>query len=373
MTTRFGFVSTYPPTQCGLATFTSSLRAALTGPGADDGLVVRLVDTAAPRPGPEVVAQIVTDDHAGLHNAIGHLNTCDVVIVSHEYGVYGGPDGDDILLLLDRLEVPSIVVLHTVLDAPTSHQREVLEAVVAKAGGVVAMTRCARERLAGGYDVDLDKVRVIPCGARDMTASTHSTMFRSGQFTALTWGLLGPGKGIEWAIEAMAMVRDQSRAPRYVIAGPTHPQVVRREGEVYREGLHAQVRRLGLQSSVSFDSHYRDIASLAQLVRSADVVVLPYDSTEQVTSGVLVEAVAAGKAVIAAEFPHARELLADGAGILVPHRDPAAIAGALRTLMTRGSGAAMLPTGPAPQLSWPAVAEQYRALASLLIVATVAA
>lgn len=372
MTTRFGFVSTYPPTQCGLATFTSSLRDALTGPGADDGLVVRLVDAAAPRPGPEVVAQIVTDDHAGLHNAISHLNTCDVVIVAHEYGVYGGPDGDDILLLLDRLEVPSIVVLHTVLDAPTSHQREVLEAVVAKAGGVVAMTQCARARLAG-YDVDLNKVRVIPHGARDMTPSMHSTMFRSGQFTALTWGLLRPGKGIEWAIEAMAMVSEQSRAPRYVIAGPTHPRVLTRDGEAYREGLHAQVRRLGLQSSVSFDSHYRDIASLAQLVRSADVVVLPYDSAEQVMSGVLIEAVAAGKPVIAAEFPHARELLADGAGILVPHRDPAAIAGALRTLMTRDLGATMPPAGAAPPLSWPAVAEHYRALASLLIVATVAA
>lgn len=376
MTTRFGFVSTYPPTRCGMATFTASLRDALVRPGTDTGIVARLVDAPAPRPGPEVVAQLVRDDQDGLHKAVGHLNSCDVVIVQHDYSSYGGRDGEDVLLLLDRLEVPSIVVPHTVPSAPTSHQRAVLEAVAAKAGGLVAMTQNAHERLASGYDVDQAKVRVIPHGARDMTAPTHSTTFRSGQFTALTWGLLGPGKGIEWAIEAMSMLRHEPRAPRYLVAGATHPQVLASDGESYRDGLVAQAHRLGLQSSVSFDGQFRDPASLAQLVRSADVVVLPYDPSEQVASGVLAEAVAAGKPVIAADFPHAREQLAGGAGLLVPHRDPEALAAALSSVMTRGDLAATMAaaaSAAAPQLGWPTVAEQYRALASLLIVAAVAA
>ncbi|MDT4928808.1 MAG: polysaccharide biosynthesis protein PslF [Pseudonocardiales bacterium] len=376
MTTRFGFVSTYPPTRCGLASFTASLRDALIRPGTDTGVVVRLVDAPAPRPAPEVVAQVVRGDHEALQKAVAHLNACDVVVVQHEYDVYGGRDGEDILLLLDGLSVPSIVVLHTVLTTPTPHQREVLEAVVAKADGVVAMTQTAHDLLASGYDVDLGKIRLIPHGARDMTAPVHSTMFRTGQFTALTWGLLSPGKGVEWAIDAMALLGNQPRAPRYIIAGPTQPAVLATDGEAYRDGLLAQVSRLGLQSSVTFDGQFRDPASLAQLVRSADVVVLPYDSTEQVTSSVLVEAVAAGKPVIATEFPHARDLLARGAGLLVPHRDPEAVAAALRTLITRGDLAATMAiaaAAEAPQLRWPAVAEQYRALASLLIVATVAA
>jgi glycosyltransferase involved in cell wall biosynthesis len=376
LTTRYGFVSPYPPTPCGVATFTASLRDTLVGPGADEGVVVRLVDAPAARPGAEVVAQLVKNDHAGLDRVAGHLNACDVVIVQHEYGTYGGADGDDILALLDRLEVPSIAVLHSVLSAPTHHQRTVLEAVAAKAGAVVALTPSAHDRLTCAYDVDPAKVRMIPHGAPDLRAPTHTTMFRGGQFTALTWGLIGPGKGIEWAIDAMALLGDLPRPPRYIVAGQTHPAVLAADGEAYRESLHARVRRLDLQASVTVDSHYRDRASLAQLVRSADVVVLPFDSTEQVTSAVLIEAVAAGKPVIATDFPHARELLGGGAGLIVAHRDPAAIAAAVRTLMTRSDLAtamAAAATAAAPALMWPTVAEQYRALASLLILATVAA
>ncbi len=344
--------------------------------GVDEGPVVRLVDSPAPRPASEVVAQIVAGNRASAFGGVARLNTCDVAIVQHEYGVYGGRDGDEVLTVLDAVTVPSIVVLHTVLSAPTRHQREVLEAVVETADAVVTMTPTARTRLDRAYAVDMSKVHLIAHGASDMAAPTTMATFRSGQFTALTWGLLGPGKGIEWAIEAVAQLGDLPRAMRYVIAGRTHPKVADRDGDAYLDGLRAQVRRLGLQTSVEFDSHYRDAASLAQLVRRADVVLLPYDSTEQVTSGVLIEAVAAGKPVIATRFPHARELLSDGAGLLVDHRDAAAIADALRALVTRRDLAATMAQAAAavaPGLMWPAVAQSYRALAARLIDAAVAA
>ncbi len=192
----------------------------------------------------------------------------------------------------------------------------------------------------------------------------------------MTWGLLGPGKGIEWGIEAMAMLRDLQPMPRYMVAGQTHPKVLVHEGDAYTDRLRAQVRQADLGSWITFDGQYRNTGALASLVRSADVVLLPYDSTEQVTSGVLIEAVAAGKPVVATEFPHARELLAGGAGLLVPHRDPAAIAAALRSVITRGdlmTGMAAAATAAAPHLLWPAVASQYRELVGRLITASVAA
>jgi polysaccharide biosynthesis protein PslF len=376
MSTRFGFVSTFPPTQCGLATFTSSLRNALLRHDGDEGHVVRLVEAPEPRPGHEVVAQVAIGDQAGLHRGVARLNECDVAIVQHEYGIYGGHDGDEILPLLDGLAVPVIVVLHTVLLAPTRHQREILEAVVARADAVVTMSTTGRDRLAAGYAVDMRKVSIIAHGAPSMpTAHALTTpLFRSGRPTVLTWGLLGPGKGIEWGIDAMGMVRDLN--PHYIVAGQTHPKVVLREGEAYRTALQERARTLGLGASITFDGRYRDADALARLVQSADIVLLPYDSLDQVTSGVLIEAVAAGKPVIATRFPHAVELLGGGAGMIVTHRNPSEIAVALRTLITEGEVAARMSrvaASTAPRLLWPAVADQYRALAAQLIEAGIAA
>jgi len=376
VSTRFGFVSTFPPTQCGLASFTAALRGALMHSAIDEGWVVRLVDAPVPGSGDEVVAQLITGDSASLRRAAVQLNQCDIAIMQHEYGVYGGTDGSEILHLLDQVLVPCVVVLHTVLTDPTPHQRQVLESVIAKADAVVTMTKAARDRLAAGYAADMSKVRIIAHGAPALQGTIADPVFRTGEFTVLTWGLLGPGKGIEWGIEAMAMLRDLTPMPRYLVAGQTHPKVLLHEGDVYRDRLREQVRQAELGSCITFDDHYRNSSALASLVRAADVVLLPYDSTEQVTSGVLIEAVAAGKPVVATQFPHARELLAGGAGLLVPHRDPAAIAAALRSVithrdvMTRMAAAA---TAAAPQLLWPAIAEQYRELAGRLVAPSMAA
>jgi glycosyltransferase involved in cell wall biosynthesis len=378
MGTRFGLVSTFPPTQCGLATFAAALRGALLHSTRDEGWVVRLVESPAPcsGDGDEVVAQLVAGSPASLRRAVTQLNRCDVAIVQHEYGVYGGEDGGEVLPLLDQIEVPSIVVLHTVLAGPTPGQRRILESVAAKADAVVAMTRTARDRLATGYAVDMTKVCVIAHGAPARPAATAEPAFRAGRPTVLTWGLLGPGKGIEWGIDAMSMLGDVRPRPRYLIAGQTHPKVLRHEGDAYRDGLRERVRKAGLERWICFDNQYRNASALASLIRAADVVLLPYDSTDQVTSGVLIEAVAAGKPVIATRFPHARELLAGGAGLVVPHRDPTAIAAALRSVIMRGEVMAAMASAAAataPPLLWPAVAGQYRELAGRLITASVAA
>ncbi|OHV31735.1 MULTISPECIES: glycosyltransferase [Pseudofrankia] len=373
MPLRYGFLSTYFPTQCGLATFTAALLGELASaaPGATSGVVRLLEAPAGPGRRPAaVVGDLVAGTAGGPRRAARLLNGFDVAVVQHEYGVYGGPDGDEVIEVLDNLEVPVVVVLHTVLVSPSQHQREVMEALVASADAVVVMTETARDRLLDGYHVHPYRVTVIPHGAAD---NRRATPARSARPTILTWGLLGPGKGIEWGIAAMAQLADLDPAPRYLVAGQTHPKVLARDGEAYREGLAALASRLGVADSVAFDPRYLDSESLADLVSGADVVLLPYDSVDQVTSGILIEAVAALRPVVATRFPHAVELLGDGTGLLVPHGDPAEIAAAVRGILTDDGVARGLTSAAAthaPELLWPAVARRYRRLATGLAART---
>lgn len=377
MVRTYGFLSTYPPTQCGLATFSTALLQHLTAfsPGSRGG-VVRVVDTPT-RPAdfaavPDVVHHLVNGAPGATEAAAEVLNRFDVVVVQHEYGIYGGRDGEDILGILAALRVPAIVVLHTVLAAPSQSQRRILNGVVERADSVVTMSNTAARRLLDGYTVtEPDKVVVIPHGAPEDRSAALTT--RTGRRPMiLTWGLLGRGKGVEWAIEALPGLRDLTPTPRYVVAGQTHPRVLEREGEAYRDSLRATATAKGVTDMVEFDATYLEPAALRNLIRRADVILLPYDSSEQATSGVLVEALAARRPVVATWFPHAHELLSDGSGLLVPHRDPAAITDALRRVLTEPGLATQMAGRAArlaPTLGWPAVAARYRELADRLMAA----
>jgi polysaccharide biosynthesis protein PslF len=367
MPTNYALLSTYPPTQCGLATFAAALVSHLPQPG-DQVAVVRVLDEPAPRVASEVVHDLVARSAASAVAAADVLNSFDVVIVQHEYGIYGGPDGQDVVSLLEALFVPTIAVLHTVLAHPSPRQRAILDGVIAAVGAVVTMTKTARSRLLDCYGTPPEKVFVIPHGAADNRA-TASFPGVAGRPMVLTWGLLGPGKGIEHAIDAMAMLRGRGLYADYQVAGQTHPRVLDRDGEAYRRALMARARDRDVADRVHFDARFLPAAALGQLIGGADVVLLPYDSLEQVTSGVLIEAVAAGKPVVSTCFPHAVELLGDGAGLLVGRQDPAGIARALQRVLTEPGLPARMSrcsAGLAPHLLWPAVARSYRELASLI-------
>jgi glycosyltransferase involved in cell wall biosynthesis len=367
MPTSYALLSTYPPTQCGLATFTAALLAHLPEPG-DSVAVVRVLDEPMPCFTDEVVHDLVNGSAASAAAATDVLNGFDVVIVQHEYGIYGGPDGQDVISLLEALRVPSIVVLHTVLAHPTPRQRTILDKIIAAASAVVTMTETARSRLLGSYGTSPRKVSVIPHGAADNRVAASSTG-SAGRPRVLTWGLLGPGKGIEHAIDAMALLRDRGLGVEYQVAGQTHPRVLARDGEAYRRSLEARARARDVVDRVHFDARFLPVDTLSHLISAADVILLPYDSVEQVTSGVLIEAVTAGRPVVSTCFPHAVELLGGGAGLLVERQDPAAIAGALwRVFAEPGLSARMSSRSAdlAPQLLWPAVASAYRQLASVL-------
>ncbi len=361
----FGFLSTYPPTQCGLATFTASLAAALAAGsrGARIG-VVRVAERPDGHHPTIVVGELSSTVPGGEAAAAEILDGFGVVVVQHEYGIYGGRDGDSVIEVLRRLRVPSIVVLHTVLTDPTLHQRRVLEDVARAASVVVVMTDTAKARLLHGYRVDARKVEVIAHGVPTEWVRAAPAP-RDGRSSMLTWGLLGPGKGIEWAVDALAGLQDIRPAVHYTVIGETHPHVVEREGEAYRTMLRRRADRLGVAHMLRFDNRYLDQQTLGAMVRDADVVVLPYDSTDQVTSGVLIEAVAARRPVVATGFSHARELLSVGAGTIVEHRDPTAIAAAVRRILTEPGVAASMSVaagGRIADVSWATVAARYRQL-----------
>jgi glycosyltransferase involved in cell wall biosynthesis len=357
----FGILSTYPPTACGLATFAAALAKGLAANGSDVS-VVRLSD-GPPPDSASIIGEMVNGSPASVAAGTELLNRSDVAVIQHEYGIYGGVDGDEVVDVIEGLRVPSIVIAHTVLKNPTPHQRSVLEEVVARADQTIVMSEAASQRLRSGFDVDHRKVTTIPHGA---TLPTNFSCVRRGRPTVLTWGLLGPGKGVERVIEAMGSLNDLPGRPRYLVAGRTHPKVLAAEGEAYRDARMEQARSSGVGDSVHFDTGYRSVATLTELVQSAAVVVLPYDSTDQVTSGVLVDAIASGRPVVATAFPHAVELLGSGAGIVVDHDDPDALASALRRVLTQPRLAGAMAAEArrlAPEMAWPVIASAYQALA----------
>lgn len=367
-----GFLSTYPPTQCGLATFNAALLGALRH-AQSELAVVRVVDRVETHDDPEVVAHLVSGSRQSAREAVARLNSYDAVVIQHEYGIYGGPDGGDVVDLVEALTVPKIVVFHTVLQHPTPRQLRILHRLVSAADVAVTMTETARTRLLDGYGADSTKVVVIPHGAVDLGAE-HASFAPHRRPLILTWGLLGPGKGIEWAIDAMSGLRDLE--PRYLVAGMTHPKVLARSGEAYRTGLRERAEARDVAHIVDLDDTYLAVGDLAALVGRADVVLLPYDSREQVTSGVLIEAVAAGRPVVSTAFPHAVELLSGGVGLVVPQRDPAALEHALRRVLSEpGLADSMAAQGAlkAPSLLWGAVGARYRQIVEMLVADALAA
>lgn len=360
-TIRFGVLSTYAPTLCGLARFSAGLSGALSTAGHDVG-VVRISDGLSSA-NDRVVGELLDGSESSVAACAAQLNECDVAVIQHHDNIYGGVHGDGLLEVIAALRVPSVVIVHSVPKSPAPHQRWVLEQIASAVDRVVVLSQVARERLSADYAVERRKVVAIPHAG---TAPTRPRAKRASRPTILTWGLLGAGKGIERVIDVMDSLRDVPGRPRYLVVGRTHPKDLDRDGEAYRESLVERVRLKGLQDSVVFDPRYYDDVSLTELIQSSSAVVLPYDSTDQVTSGVLVDALVRGRPVVATAFPHAEELLSGGAGTVVSHDDPDMLAAALRRVLTQPRLAGAMAAEArriAPAMAWPVAANAYIALA----------
>jgi glycosyltransferase involved in cell wall biosynthesis len=362
-------LSSAPPTPCGLATFTVALATNLEHEGNTVSLVRVLDDEEFTRSAKvPVIGELIASDPRTVESATKALNRCDVVIIQHEFGLYGGEDGDNLLEVLHGLRVPAIAILHTVLSQPSAHQRDVLNEVISSVDAVVAMTHSAARVVDSIYTLGPTPLHVIAHGA--VVGNRTLRHFGETRPIILTWGLIGPGKGIEWVIDAMAELQDVTPLPLYVVAGRTHPKVFAQQGERYRQMLRQRVSDHGVADLVQFDDSYRDVVSLTSLIESADVVVLPYDSKDQATSGVLVDAVAAGRPVVATAFPHACELLQSGAGLVVARGDAHAIATSIRRVLEDPEFAADMAREArrlSSALDWRAVAAQYSHLSDSLL------
>jgi glycosyltransferase involved in cell wall biosynthesis len=386
---RAAFVGTYPPRQCGIATFTSDLAEAVTTaapvPVAERGPVW-------PRPGParppatvdivaideeerdfpvEVRLRLRPDRPADYLGIADRLNRTgyDVVSVQHEFGIYGGPDGVHVLHLLDELEVPVVTTFHTVRAHPSDHQRRILREIGWSSSRVVVLSEAAARRLPLIYDIDPATVRVIPHGVPDLPfvdpATIKPLVGLSGRPTVLSFGLLGPGKGYELAIRAMSgVVRDVPNVC-YVILGATHPDLRRREGEAYRESLQTLVAELGLERHIQFVDAYVDLSTLGRWLQAADVFVTPYPGAEQVVSGTLAYALGTGKALVSTPYAYARELLAGGRGQLVPFGDSLVMGREISRFLTDQGArdrARALAYDYGRRMTWPVVGAAYRTL-----------
>ncbi len=356
-------VGTFPPTECGIATYTANLRDGLETCGLDSKVLRLVDDTEVGSDTDHVVGHWVRAQPAGAASAAALASPFDSVLVQHEFGIYPGVDGVDVVAFVEMCRPAVFTVLHTVLEAPTSSQHRIVDALVRSSELVVVHTAVAAERLLRVQDVPPPKVAVVPHGATPNLSAQRPR--GSVEPILLTWGLLGPGKGIERGIEAVAQMRSAGLDVRYVVAGETHPNVLLREGERYRESLQELAQNRDVADLVDFSAGYRSWDSLRAIIRSADVVLLPYDTRDQVTSGVLVEALAAGKPVVATAFPHAIELSATGAVIVVDHESPDGIASTVTAILTDQSLRAAMQAAARVESAaydWPIVGERFHRL-----------
>ncbi len=331
---RMAFLGGFLPRLCGIATFTHDLceAVAAVAPGSQcfaGAVNDRLEGYAYP---PRVRFELDEKDLDSYRRAADYLNfnNVDVLCVQHEFGIYGGPAGSHLVALLKELRMPVVTTLHTVLREPNAAQRKVMEELVRRSDRLVVMAHKGAQILKETYGVPDFKVDLIPHGIPDMPfidSSFYKAQFGvEGRMVLLTFGLLGPGKGIESVIEALPEIVRRHPNVVYLVLGATHPHLVAREGESYRLGLERLAEARGVKEHVIFYNRFVSLDDLKEFIGATDIYLTPYLNEAQITSGTLAYVFGAGKAVVSTPYWHAQELLADGRGILVPFRDPQAIA-----------------------------------------------
>jgi len=331
---RIAVVGNYLPRQCGIATFTADLCEAISSEcGVSRLFAVPVNDTDSGYAYPaRVRLALAQDDLSSYEQAADFLNftNFDLVCLQHEYGIFGGPAGSHILTFLRRLKMPVITTLHTVLREPNPDQRRVMEEIATLSDRLIVMSELSAQFLQEIFKVPGSKIDMVPHGVPDLPF-LDPNFFKErfgveGKAVLLTFGLLSPNKGIEYVIQAMPQILAKHKNVVYIVAGATHPHILRREGDHYRERLQAMAKEIGVESSVIFHNRFVSPAEMVEFIGAADIYVTPYRHEEQVVSGTLAYALGAGKAIISTPYWHAIELLDDRRGALVPFQDPDAIA-----------------------------------------------
>lgn len=367
---RVAFIGNSLPRRCGIATFTTDLQQAVAAsPIPVDTCIVAMNDAGESYDYPAAVRLQL---HAGrlddYERAADTLNAgrFEVVSLQHEFGIFGGEAGGHIVALVSRLAMPLVTTLHTVLSQPTRVQRSVLDQIIAASSRVIVMAEKAGELLNTVYRLPSEKIDVIPHGVPEVAFvepdAAKTALGFAGRSVILTFGLLSPSKGVEVVIDAMPAILRSRPDAVYVVLGATHPNLLRDQGEVYREGLVARVRALGIVDHVVFLNQFVDQATLLRFISMCDVYVTPYLNEAQMTSGTLAYSFGLGKAIVSTPYWHARELLANGRGILVPFGDTVAVGREIAALLTdevRRFNLRKRAYASSRSMIWPHIAERY--------------
>jgi len=365
---KVAILGNHVPRQCGIATFTTDLSAAIAAEFSElDCFVLAMNDAGRSHAYPARVRfEIAESDIASYRRAADFLNVndVDVVCVQHEYGIFGGKAGGHVLALLRELRMPIVTTLHTILGEPDALQRHAMDELTQISERLVVMTAHGGAVLREVHGVPDHKIDLIPHGIPGVASTGRSKhqLGVEGKSVLLTFGLLSPDKGIEHVIDALPAVLERYPDTVYIVLGATHPHVKERYGETYRLSLEHRAQRLGVDSSVIFHDRFVSQGELTEFLSAADIYVTPSLNPEQSTSGTLAYAVGAGKAVISTPYLYARELLADGRGILVPWRDPQAIAREVVGLLgddAKRRGFQERAAVEGRDMVWPAVARRY--------------
>ena len=364
------YVGSYPPRECGIATFTRDVIAAIGKLTREDSAVVMAVNDPNGRHGyPSRVKRCIERDVAASYDRAAdaiNASDCGLVSIQHEYGLFGGTWGAFLLRFMDRVRHPTVLTLHTVLPNPDPALRTVTQALIAHSAMTVVLARSAIEILAREYSIPREKLRFIPHGVPDVqrvpqAKAKRSLGLESGTVLA-TCGLMNPGKGIEYAIDAVATLVNEFPDLMYLVVGETHPGVIASNGEAYREQLQAQVRRLGLEAHVRFDNRYISYRELVLHLLATDVYLVPYLDLNQVVSGTVAYALGCGRAVVSTPSTYAREVLADGRGLFTAERDSTALSAAVSTILRDAVYRNQVEERAylfGHQMTWPRVAQAY--------------
>ncbi|MEJ7582849.1 MAG: glycosyltransferase family 4 protein [Acidimicrobiales bacterium] len=367
---RTCLIGTAPPRRCGIATFTDDLRSALAArEPSNPPFQIALTDVGSGYDyGPDVLFDIGAAQLGDYRSAAEFIERSgvDVVCVQHEFGIFGGPSGRHLNELLDHVQAPVVTTLHTVLARPPAALRQVTRELAERSDRLIVLADRAVDLLADVYGVDGDRVKMIPHGVPDLPFADpcrpKTAIGAEGRTVLMTFGLLGPDKGIEVALDALPSVVADHPDVLYIVLGATHPEIVRHHGEQYREQLTAQVAHLGLQDHVLFENRYVDLNVLCRYLAATDLYITPYHGIEQIVSGTLAYAVGLGCGVVSTPYPYAEELLGDGRGRLVPFDDPEALAQALQELIGDRPARERMQRRAydhARSMTWPAVADAY--------------
>lgn len=366
-------LSTYPPRQCGIASFSRDLYESLAKQGQRIHIIAVKDEAAALEYPGEVIFAINQENGPEYLELAKYINegSTELCVIQHEYGIYGGPDGEYLLTLTGNLEKPFILVAHTVLTEPSANQRQVLMKLLQGAAGVIGMSRRSMRLMTQIYAVPEGKLHFIHHGVPDFPHLDRDELKKvhgwGNRQVITTFGLIGPGKGLENGIRAIALLKDKYPNLLYLIAGQTHPVLQRREGNVYYEGLYALTEKLGVSEQVHFEQRYLPLGELARYLNLTDIYMTPYPNRQQAVSGTLAYALGCGLAVVATPYEYALEMLQEGQnGLIADGTSAECLAQALDKILSKPEikqGFERRARRLGQQMRWSNVAQQYILLA----------